>query len=126
MIRRPPRSTLFPYTTLFRSHPHRRVSGNVPDTGLAEAGDETPFRLQRTVLAAEVRAEHVDPAAVTGDGLGVFRLPGVAQGFGAQPLYLPALGDVGAAPVPDDGDAVLDLTLVEHRPERELPSVRLQ
>src|SRR5256885_3316726 len=24
MIRRPPRSTLFPYTTLFRSHPLRR------------------------------------------------------------------------------------------------------
>src|SRR3712207_8564304 len=24
MIRRPPRSTLFPYTTLFRSLPHRR------------------------------------------------------------------------------------------------------
>src|SRR3712207_7622496 len=24
MIRRPPRSTLFPYTTLFRSHPDRR------------------------------------------------------------------------------------------------------
>src|SRR2546422_4362071 len=23
MIRRPPRSTLFPYTTLFRSHPHK-------------------------------------------------------------------------------------------------------
>src|SRR5258706_10687513 len=28
MIRRPPRSTLFPYTTLFRS-PHRFVSGPV-------------------------------------------------------------------------------------------------
>src|SRR5690349_23991304 len=28
MIRRPPRSTLFPYTTLFRSHRHaRRVRG---------------------------------------------------------------------------------------------------
>src|SRR2546427_9054849 len=26
MIRRPPRSTLFPYTTLFRSHPHRVLS----------------------------------------------------------------------------------------------------
>src|SRR6266496_5568377 len=26
MIRRPPRSTLFPYTTLFRSTPHRRVA----------------------------------------------------------------------------------------------------
>src|SRR2546430_10096681 len=25
MIRRPPRSTLFPYTTLFRSIPHRRL-----------------------------------------------------------------------------------------------------
>src|SRR5688572_30969232 len=27
MIRRPPRSTLFPYTTLFRSHARRRVRG---------------------------------------------------------------------------------------------------
>src|SRR3712207_7928932 len=27
MIRRPPRSTLFPYTTLFRSHPHGIHSG---------------------------------------------------------------------------------------------------
>src|SRR5688572_31383037 len=27
MIRRPPRSTLFPYTTLFRSHAARRASG---------------------------------------------------------------------------------------------------
>src|SRR2546421_5657217 len=26
MIRRPPRSTLFPYTTLFRSNPHTRAS----------------------------------------------------------------------------------------------------
>src|SRR5256885_8393277 len=27
MIRRPPRSTLFPYTTLFRSHPPRLAGG---------------------------------------------------------------------------------------------------
>src|SRR2546426_11103645 len=27
MIRRPPRSTLFPYTTLFRSHPGRKGPG---------------------------------------------------------------------------------------------------
>src|SRR2546430_15437392 len=27
MIRRPPRSTLFPYTTLFRSHPGRGIRG---------------------------------------------------------------------------------------------------
>src|SRR2546429_6518153 len=32
MIRRPPRSTLFPYTTLFRSriHPHRDLPGADP------------------------------------------------------------------------------------------------
>src|SRR2546421_7132095 len=30
MIRRPPRSTLFPYTTLFRSHPARQLG--VPET----------------------------------------------------------------------------------------------
>src|SRR3989442_7401553 len=29
MIRRPPRSTLFPYTTLFRSGRHRRAGGAV-------------------------------------------------------------------------------------------------
>src|SRR5256884_9956351 len=33
MIRRPPRSTLFPYTTLFRSHPH--VHCVVPAGGLS-------------------------------------------------------------------------------------------
>src|SRR2546430_8182101 len=29
MIRRPPRSTLFPYTTLFRSHQHNKIRGGV-------------------------------------------------------------------------------------------------
>src|SRR3712207_7139048 len=29
MIRRPPRSTLFPYTTLFRSHPIYQTGGEV-------------------------------------------------------------------------------------------------
>src|ERR1017187_2020400 len=30
MIRRPPRSTLFPYTTLFRSNPTRPIAGTIP------------------------------------------------------------------------------------------------
>src|SRR5690349_22504453 len=30
MLRRPPRSTLFPYTTLFRSRPRKRPSGGQP------------------------------------------------------------------------------------------------
>src|SRR2546430_11606652 len=40
MIRRPPRSTLFPYTTLFRSHrPHRRgARGRLPQPHLPAAG----------------------------------------------------------------------------------------
>src|SRR3712207_8395906 len=46
MIRRPPRSTLFPYTTLFRSEvvvrPGRRVVGAVPDVARRrlELGDD--------------------------------------------------------------------------------------
>src|SRR3712207_8206572 len=62
MIRRPPRSTLFPYTTLFRSHPHavgaeerRRLLGGVADhVGHGEVGEppgpgevEQPARLER-------------------------------------------------------------------------------
>src|SRR5687768_17808835 len=38
MIRRPPRSTLFPYTTLFRSRrPHLRLVRIVPELGLGAA-----------------------------------------------------------------------------------------
>src|SRR3712207_6959668 len=37
MIRRPPRSTLFPYTTLFRSQPRRRRAGFDPDPVGGEA-----------------------------------------------------------------------------------------
>src|SRR5689334_23783835 len=33
MIRRPPRSTLFPYTTLFRSRPAARAPWPLPDRG---------------------------------------------------------------------------------------------
>src|SRR5256885_2885125 len=45
MIRRPPRSTLFPYTTLFRSHAARQRSGH----------------LERDLSAARARAvERVD------------------------------------------------------------------
>src|SRR3712207_8633097 len=62
MIRRPPRSTLFPYTTLFRSHP---VRGEAPVVAAEhEAGGnagpalERERLLQRGVgLVAHVRSE---------------------------------------------------------------------
>src|SRR2546423_1881781 len=43
MIRRPPRSTLFPYTTLFRSHPAEKLPIKRPPEGLAavESNAET-------------------------------------------------------------------------------------
>src|SRR5256885_11925746 len=50
MIRRPPRSTLFPYTTLFRSHTPPRLSG--PHRGqcccLRPGGAGRPVRGRRT------------------------------------------------------------------------------
>src|SRR5438309_10882820 len=51
MIRRPPRSTLFPYTTLFRSHPDRHAEclcdGPQPDTRRRrrDRGDRKSTRL---------------------------------------------------------------------------------
>src|SRR2546429_3577494 len=54
MIRRPPRSTLFPYTTLFRSHytlqlpsgwEYKAMWMNYPEAKPAQAGDRKSTRL---------------------------------------------------------------------------------
>src|SRR3712207_9139169 len=47
MIRRPPRSTLFPYTTLFRSRGGGQVAG---DRGEVERRDRVDEALERTVV----------------------------------------------------------------------------
>src|SRR3712207_8900331 len=57
MIRRPPRSTLFPYTTRFRSQPHRD-GGGARRRGRADAA---PARLQRAPRAP-VRLLHAGDA----------------------------------------------------------------
>src|SRR3712207_7552142 len=59
MIRRPPRSTLFPYTTLFRSCRGGNGTGPVPGRGEA-AAQVTSF-------------SYVPPAAATGRGSDVAR-----------------------------------------------------
>src|SRR3712207_7016650 len=59
MIRRPPRSTLFPYTTLFRSQ-HQGDDGVDADAerGVVEAADVAVADLQRTAqLQLGARAE---------------------------------------------------------------------
>src|SRR3712207_7929588 len=62
MIRRPPRSTLFPYTTLFRSlEPQRRDRGEVRRRGRrAEERGEPGHARRRAVGGGEVglRSEH--------------------------------------------------------------------
>src|SRR5688572_32293355 len=62
MIRRPPRSTLFPYTTLFRSHPGR---GRFGHAWLQEDRPLAQFRRRaardpraRAVLRLRRRLEH--------------------------------------------------------------------
>src|SRR3712207_6916987 len=47
MIRRPPRSTLFPYTTLFRSYPMLRDATLTALTQVLE-GNDIPFELNKS------------------------------------------------------------------------------
>src|SRR2546422_776370 len=55
MIRRPPRSTLFPYTTLFRSRSpgrEREVDPRIPHQGDAEGGPDAAVAPQRRETGA--------------------------------------------------------------------------
>src|SRR2546422_8129813 len=59
MIRRPPRSTLFPYTTLFRSSPERRLLRPSPRLRKFSSCSHRPltfFRYPRVHEAMAVRA----------------------------------------------------------------------
>src|SRR3712207_7234070 len=56
MIRRPPRSTLFPYTTLFRSPVRQRQRDRVEQQRHRQRlGDQPPHRPAARVALAEVR-----------------------------------------------------------------------
>src|SRR3712207_8873395 len=63
MIRRPPRSTLFPYTTLFRSR-RRRATAELPDTDaplpealtLPDTWSEVEQRLDRSAVMTALAA----------------------------------------------------------------------
>src|SRR3712207_9371690 len=84
MIRRPPRSTLFPYTTLFRSDREGR-DGELRGLGVGEGGIERAPRRGLLALAQHVVVEElrdhedvadVDDAAVSergGEGRVVLR-----------------------------------------------------
>src|SRR3712207_8261525 len=57
MIRRPPRSTLFPYTTLFRSHHVAPVAGGVADGD--QHGDGAPLGLPEGLVAPRPPVDRV-------------------------------------------------------------------
>src|SRR2546429_7063920 len=63
MIRRPPRSTLFPYTTLFRSRPlgrdldaDRDQSGDGPHAGFIEAEEPRGFNERSEEHTSELQS----------------------------------------------------------------------
>src|ERR1039457_7523169 len=75
MIRRPPRSTLFPYTTLFRSPRHRQVLSIADDsqgpTGEASRSEEHTSELQSPCnlvcrLLLEKKKKHDQTPCATG------------------------------------------------------------
>src|SRR2546422_1545590 len=58
MIRRPPRSTLFPYTTLFRSHVHDAATGGLLAPERAAERDRLPGHGRgRVAVTARVLVE---------------------------------------------------------------------
>src|SRR2546430_12941773 len=78
MIRRPPRSTLFPYTTLFRSRGdlplcggdgvrrlHTRALANVHLVSAGVEHDAQVHVRRRDLRARDVRGVHLDVAALT-------------------------------------------------------------
>src|SRR2546426_12364123 len=83
MIRRPPRSTLFPYTTLFRSlHVHPK-GGQGRCKAVEGGGGELKGALDRRLLRA--RAHHVGRCALAqeqGQGVHQHRLAG--PGFSGE------------------------------------------
>src|SRR2546422_3871940 len=90
MIRRPPRSTLFPYTTLFRSPPDRADRDREPlARGLPRRAARAPLRGDRDGLPHASRAEGAAPAerpasaARRASGLGDTALP--PRELGAHP-----------------------------------------
>src|SRR5256885_14746109 len=63
MIRRPPRSTLFPYTTLFRARPVTGVRGRSTGRQRAQAA-------RRAAVGCVARSRRVSPRVALGGRLG--------------------------------------------------------
>src|SRR3712207_9461358 len=79
MIRRPPRSTLFPYTTLFRSRPRRRTPRTLGGYGGARVRPPRRLAVRTLGWVAERRIQSAAPRAA-GDRLGLPQAVGADAG----------------------------------------------
>src|SRR5687767_11367989 len=75
MIRRPPRSTLFPYTTLFRSHLPLEVRGDLMPSAGVGVDDRRRQLGQRAARAAGAIDPSPEPGMHIAPGVGQHRLP---------------------------------------------------
>src|SRR5258707_15547292 len=99
MIRRPPRSTLFPYTTLFRSYVGPDADPEIAKRVAAFQTLKDDFRARRKLVSTLTREAGLpSPDRLTGDLVeafwkhGLFRLRGVLVGTAAFQCYLGLLG----------------------------------
>src|SRR3712207_843278 len=106
MIRRPPRSTLFPYTTLFRSLPLlAAAAGDVPigmGVSMAVWDDDLHASLEPGAPSPRARLELVRAITDAGLSCGVFLaplLPGLTDRLADLDAALRAVADAGATGV---------------------------
>src|SRR3712207_1627729 len=114
MIRRPPRSTLFPYTTLFRSPVTLKSTSAYALSVIASAkrisASSTPRRLRGTTVTGVLTAQHSGgrvPPLGLGEGVGV---GGEADAGGAAEVDVDGAADVDAG---DVGVTVLGTGVVD-------------
>src|SRR3989441_10734005 len=69
MIRRPPRSTLFPYTTLFRSRLHAPAEFLIEPFDHVRGAQRLPLRLRKGEKGQQLRAALVEAAHDAGTAL---------------------------------------------------------
>src|SRR5256885_4222569 len=90
MIRRPPRSTLFPYTTLFRSQDINFVINSEPES-FAHSYDNVHGA---SVCAVGLRVEGLQQAMLRAKGLQIGKF---SDPLGLAELQMPALQGVGGS-----------------------------
>src|SRR5574337_2060503 len=101
MIRRPPRSTLFPYTTLFRSSPWHMVAVEEPESGagIGELTKPGPIERGGRHTAREVKDPASDPCEngiVGRDHHPVAGREVAGSREAAHPFHLDQAGSAGA------------------------------